>query len=164
MIDRQTGRQTDRHTDGLKGHQICRQAWGWVQIKGNFPQRKVERQVKVLIRNLAIFFQFPSKLFLPISFKFSCGKLLPKTEGTMLRREPLHEYWKISGTTIQFIFCQVRLLVMSLVSILTHPFAPHRVYSLSRYFGRKVQLGTGKQTAKTWFGFVKQKENQPNYQ
>jgi hypothetical protein len=48
------------------------------------PQRKIERQVKVLIKNLAIFFLFPSKQSLPISFKFSCGKLLPKTEGTML--------------------------------------------------------------------------------
>ncbi len=30
---------------------------------------KVERQVKVLIKNLAIFFLFPSKEFLLISFK-----------------------------------------------------------------------------------------------
>jgi hypothetical protein len=48
------------------------------------PKRKVERQVKVLIKNLAIFFLFPSKQFLPISFKFSRGKLLPKTEGTTI--------------------------------------------------------------------------------
>jgi hypothetical protein len=26
-----------------------------------------------------------------------------KTEGTMLRRQPVREYWYISGTTIQFI-------------------------------------------------------------
>jgi hypothetical protein len=40
---------------------------------------KVERQVKVLIKNLAIFFLFPSKEFLPILFlKFRCCKLLPK--------------------------------------------------------------------------------------
>jgi hypothetical protein len=31
--------------------------------------RKVERQVKVLIKNLAIFFLFPSKEILPRSFK-----------------------------------------------------------------------------------------------
>ena len=30
--------------------------------------------------------------------------------------------------------------------------------------GRKTQLGTGKQTAKTWFGLENQKENQPNHQ
>ncbi len=30
---------------------------------------KVERQEKVLIKNLAIFFLFPSKQFLPISLK-----------------------------------------------------------------------------------------------
>ncbi len=36
-----------------------------------FPEawRKVRRQVKVLIKNLAIFFLFPSKEFLSISFK-----------------------------------------------------------------------------------------------
>ncbi len=32
-------------------------------------KRKAERQVKVLIKNLAIFFLFPSKQFLPISLK-----------------------------------------------------------------------------------------------
>jgi hypothetical protein len=39
----------------------------------------VERQIKVLIKNLAIFFLFPSKEFLPrYHSKFSCWKLLPK--------------------------------------------------------------------------------------
>jgi hypothetical protein len=46
------------------------------------------------------------------------------------------------------------------VTILHHdpsppPQTPHCVYSLSRYFGRKVQLGPGKQTAKTWLGLDK---------
>jgi hypothetical protein len=37
------------------------------------PKPLVERQVKVLIKNLAIFFLFTSKEFLPISFKkFVC--------------------------------------------------------------------------------------------
>ncbi len=35
------------------------------------PERKVERQVKVLIKNLAIFLLLPSKEFLLISFKKS---------------------------------------------------------------------------------------------
>ncbi len=43
--------------------------------------RKVERQVKVLIKHLVIFNLLPSKKFLPIS-KFSCWTLLPKTKGT----------------------------------------------------------------------------------
>ncbi len=46
-------------------------------------QRKVERQVKVLIKNLAIFFLFPSKQFLPISFKFSCGPIPPSRPHTV---------------------------------------------------------------------------------
>jgi hypothetical protein len=33
------------------------------------PWRKVERQVKVLIKNLALFFHSPSKQFLPIPFQ-----------------------------------------------------------------------------------------------
>jgi hypothetical protein len=33
---------------------------------GRIPWRKVERQVKVLIKNLAILLLFPSKEFLPI--------------------------------------------------------------------------------------------------
>jgi hypothetical protein len=41
-------------------------------------QRKVERQVKVLIKNLAIFFLFPSKKFLP--FKFQLLKISPQKE------------------------------------------------------------------------------------
>ncbi len=92
-------------------------------------------------KNLAFFFLFPSKQFLPISSQFSCEKLLPKTKRTMLRRQWLCEYWYISGTTIQFIFCQVRLInVVSLVSIMTHP--PHTVCThWAGIFGRKVQLG-----------------------
>jgi hypothetical protein len=54
---------------------------------------------------LAIFFLFPSKQFLPISFKFSCGPIPP-------------------------------------------PPTPHRLYSLSRYFGRKVQLGAANRRQK----------------
>jgi hypothetical protein len=48
--------------------------------------RKVERQLKVLIKNLAIFFLFPSKQFLPILFKFSCGKLLPKNRRNNVKK------------------------------------------------------------------------------
>ncbi len=43
----------------------------------------VERQVKVLIKNLAVFLLFPVKKFLPISFQNSAvGNFSPKTEGT----------------------------------------------------------------------------------
>ncbi len=91
--------------------------WLWVSIRQvrkssslptlvprYLPQRKVERQVKVLIKNLAIFFLYPSKQFLAISFKFSCRPIPPPP--------------------------------------------PHRVYSLNRYFGRKVQLGAANRRQK----------------
>ena len=87
-------------------------------------QRKVERQVKVLIKNLAIFFPFPSKQFLPIH-----------TAETML------------------------------VSTLTHPPpVPTPRVLTEPVLWQKSLAGTGKQTAKTWFGLDKQNENQPNYQ
>jgi hypothetical protein len=42
----------------------------WIAVcKIGYPQRKVERQVKVLSKHLAVFFLLPSKKFLPISFK-----------------------------------------------------------------------------------------------
>jgi hypothetical protein len=41
-------------------------------------KKKGERQVKVVIKNLAIFFLFPSKQFLLGNSKFSCCKLFPK--------------------------------------------------------------------------------------
>jgi hypothetical protein len=111
------------------------------------------------LENLAIFFQFPTKQFLLISFKFSCGKLLTKKEGTMLRRQRLREYWYILGLTIQFIFCQVHMLVVSLrslVSIMTHPPAPTPCVLTKSVFWQKSPAGTGKQTAaKTWFGLEK---------
>ncbi len=43
----------------------------------------VERQVKVLIENLAIFFLYPRKEFLPISFKIQLLETSSQnTEGT----------------------------------------------------------------------------------
>ena len=63
---------------GLKIHRASSQ-------RGLRSQRKVERQVKVLIKNLAIFFLFPSKEFLPISFKqfvcLLCHQSPPHTHG-----------------------------------------------------------------------------------
>jgi hypothetical protein len=50
---------------------------------------------------------------------------------------------------------QVRLLVVSLVSIMTHP-SPRRHSVLTEpVFWQKSPAGTGKQMAKTWFGLEK---------
>jgi hypothetical protein len=62
--------------------------------------------------------------------------------------------WYISGTTIQFIFCQIRLNVVSLVSIMTHPPRPQHLLT-EPVFWQKSPAGTGKQTGKTWFGLEK---------
>jgi hypothetical protein len=42
------------------------------------PYRKVERQVKVLMKHLAIFFLIPSKKFLPISFEIQLLETTPQ--------------------------------------------------------------------------------------
>jgi hypothetical protein len=78
----------------------------------------------------------------------------------------VNELWNnISGTTILFINLprihdnsnDTHTQQKPIVSIMTP--SPHHVYqyslSLRRYFGRKVQLGQGKQAAKSWFGLEK---------
>ncbi len=42
-----------------------------------FIEEGIERHVKVLIKNLTIFFLFPSKEFLPISFKIQLLETSP---------------------------------------------------------------------------------------
>jgi hypothetical protein len=44
------------------------------------PWRKVERQVKVLIKNLSIFYLCPSKQFLPISFQIQLLEYFPEKQ------------------------------------------------------------------------------------
>ncbi len=57
------------------------------------PSNSVERQVKVLIKNLAIFFLCPSKHFLPISFQILlCGRPpqgLPEYRGGSFKETEL---------------------------------------------------------------------------
>ncbi len=51
------------------------------------PQRKVERQIKDLIKHLAFFFLLPSKKFLPITFKFGCWKPLSQKQMEQRQRQ-----------------------------------------------------------------------------
>jgi hypothetical protein len=49
---------------------------------------KVERQAKVLIKNLAIFFLCPSKQFLPISFQIQLLEYFPHKQKEQRRKQP----------------------------------------------------------------------------
>ncbi len=49
--------------------------------------RKVERQVKVIIKNLAIFFLFPSKQFLPISLKIYNSNIMQYLNHEYLKKK-----------------------------------------------------------------------------
>jgi hypothetical protein len=102
----------------------------------------------VFIKNLAIFFLFPSKEFLPISFKIQlleispqkqkeqtqkqigADNLLPRKYGSLkfyvsffLMFFPLLSILNSlqSSLTTVFTFCQVRLLVVSIVAIISSP-------------------------------------------
>ncbi len=92
----------------------------------------VERQVKFLIKNLAIFFIFPSKEFLPISFKIQLLETSPQKQKKQRQKQ--------LGTNIL---------------VTTQIWKPKTLLKetavIETWSGRKVQLGPGKQTANTWF-------------
>jgi hypothetical protein len=83
------------------------------------PQRKVERQVKVLIEHLAIFLLFSSKKFLPVSFKFHLLETSPQKQKAQKQLDvsffwclfPACTFWIICNLLLLFTFCQVCLLV-----------------------------------------------------
>jgi hypothetical protein len=51
--------------------------------------QKIERQVKVLVKNLAIFFLCPNKQFLPISFQIQLLKYFPQKQKK--QRQKIYE-------------------------------------------------------------------------
>ncbi len=99
------------------------------------PLRKVEQQVKALVKNLAIFFLWPSQQFLLISFQIQLLEYFPlKTEETKTK-------------AARVLIGPYKLTVY----ILLH----RRDWIRS---SRKIQLGPGKQRGKTWFGLEKRKK------
>ncbi len=88
------------------------------------PLRKVERQVKVLIEHLAIFFLLPTKKFLPISFKIQLLEISPqKTEGTKTKAArclfflmffPSCIFWILCSLILLFTFCHFVCLLKRL--------------------------------------------------
>jgi hypothetical protein len=64
----------------------------------------VERQVKVLIKYLAIFFLFPSKKFLPISFKIQLLETSPQKQKEQRQRQ-----LDVSFYIAKFVFLLPRL-------------------------------------------------------
>ncbi len=94
------------------------------------PLRKVERQVKVLITNLAIFFLFPSKKYLPISFKIQLLVTFPQKQKEQRQKKQLDvsffwclfpscTFWILSHLLLLFTFCHVCLLVKETAEIET---------------------------------------------
>ncbi len=92
----------------------------------------VLRQVKVLSKYLAIFFLFPSKKFLPISFKIQLLETSPQQQKEQRQKE-----LDVSFYIAKFVFLLPRL---------------HRL----KLEWQKSPAGTmGKHTAKTRFGLEK---------
>ncbi len=63
--------------------------------------RKVDRQVKVLFKNLAIFFLFPSKEFLPMPFKIQLLETFPWKQKEQRQKQLVSDklvttqFWKL---------------------------------------------------------------------
>ncbi len=73
-----------------------------VQRTRTGSQRKVEHQVKVLIKNLAIFFLCPSKQFLPISFQIMLLEYFPEKQKEQRHTE--------LGYTDKMVTTQIQML------------------------------------------------------
>jgi hypothetical protein len=120
--------------------------------KGKHHMGKVERQAKVLIKNLAIFFLFPSKKFLPISLNIQLLVIL----------------WIIWIMNIEINIFTVLEKDLKNVSERNCPFRNLKILKvykliaflktqqrLKQEWKKSPGLGPGKQTAKTWFGLEK---------
>ncbi len=99
-----------------------------------------------------------------LSFHAHGGLDLIIEEGRAASKSPHKKFGYFLSISQQEIsannrYHSVRLLVVSLVSIMTHPPRPTpRVYSLSWYFGRKVQLvPANRQQNLVWFGEIERK-------
>ncbi len=122
---------------------------------------KVERQEKVLIKNLANFFLFPASSF--------CRNHSNSTVGNFSLNQK--EQWLENNDGI-FQAQQFNLYFAKYVCLLCHwspswpihPPPPHCVYSLSRYFGRKVKLGPANRRQKLGLVWRNRKKISPNYQ
>jgi hypothetical protein len=109
------------------------------------------RAEKVLIKNLANFFLFPSKQFLPFSFKIQ----LLETNSPKHRRNKDKSSWGvISWLPDKFKSLKI-LCLFFLMSFLFFPlhFAFFAIFSYCN--SRNVHLGPGKLVAKSWFGLEK---------
>ncbi len=74
-------------------------------------ERKVERQIKVLIEHLAIFFLHPSKKFLPISFKIQLLETSPqKQKGKRQKQLVVSFFWCLFPSCILSVLCSLLLL------------------------------------------------------
>ncbi len=91
-----------------------------------YSKRKVERQVKVLIKNLAIFFLFPSKEFLPISFKiqlletFSLNKKEHRQKQLGADKLITTQIWKLTNLMYLFLMAFPLLYILNIMQYLNH--------------------------------------------
>ncbi len=70
------------------------------------PKRKVERQVKALIKHLAIFFLLPSMKFLPISFKIQLLETSPQKQKEQRQKQlDVSFFWCLVPSCTFWILC-----------------------------------------------------------
>ncbi len=99
------------------------------------PQRKVERQVEELIKHLAVFFLFPSKKFLPISFKIQMsGNFSPNSE-------------RIKTKAARCLFFLMSFLFLYILNSLQYSLT---VYILPRLVKETAEIETGMTEKSSW--------------
>ncbi len=103
--------------------------------------RSIERQVKVLIKRLAILFLFPSKKFLPYHSKIQLLEVSPKTEGTKTKAArclffvmsfPFLYILNSLESSLLFTFCHACLLVIETTEVKTGMAEKFRLFGLEK--------------------------------
>ncbi len=98
-------------------------------ILGIFMRRLATALVQVLVKHLAIFFLFPSKKFLPITFKIQLLETSPQKQKEQKQKQldvsffwyffPSCTFWILCNLLVLFTFCQVCLPVKETAEIET---------------------------------------------
>ncbi len=122
-----------------------------LRFKGVKSQRKVQLQVKVLIKHLAIFFLFPSKKFLPISFKIQLLKISPQKQKEQ-RQKQLGMFFFLMSFPFLNIFNSLQSSLTKFVCLLK------RLQRLKQEW-QKSPAGTRQTYGKiwAWFGEIERK-------
>ena len=125
------------------------------KILPSHPQRKVERQAKVLIKHLAIFFLLPSKKFLPISFKIQLLETSPQKQKEKRQKQVDTLFSDVFSLPVHFEFFAVFSYCLHFAKFVC---LLKRLQRLKQEW-QKSPARTRQTYGKTRFGLEKKREN-----